>query len=313
MSMPANQKRFSMPTPPDLEAEWDNIITLPIGSSRRITHNYQESGEPCSVNKDACMICTHYSEYVYYYCFRCKMQGKVYKKDRSPIEVLRDMKKPDREPIYSAHGRDMSLPKDCVDMEEGPKEAQAFLAKYGFNTEMYIDYGIFFSHNYDRIIFPVYRGYFSGLFTGLQMVGWTGRCYHPYDKETRQQMSRPKYLTKKDLRENRIYWNYLNPDSKVLVIVEDVISAIKIAEAEDLNVSVMALLNTKLGDDIIPWLRTLDLYLWLDNDAEFDSLKTVNRLTSLGYNAHSITTKNDPKMYSSKDMLKVIKRAYHAT
>lgn len=85
-----------------------------------------------------------------------------------------------------------------------------------------------------------------------------------------------------------------------IVLVEDCLSAIKIARQSDS----MALLTSTLAMSKINRLAGLyDTFLvWLDSDMYHNAQKIARRFKLLGKEAHAIYTEKDPKCYSDKEI-----------
>jgi hypothetical protein len=88
----------------------------------------------------------------------------------------------------------------------------------------------------------------------------------------------------------------LNNIYKYIILVEDIISAIKVNNHYKCHV--VALLNSTLNNSLIEELelRKYDTtYIWLDPDAHLKSIQGALRWQSMGVNAKCLRTKGDPK------------------
>jgi hypothetical protein len=133
-----------------------------------------------------------------------------------------------------------------------------------------------------------------------------GRCPYNYTKEERVKYNRPKWKAVKDQdMKDRVYFYTDLHDSAVLVLVEDVASAIRVRAAT--GYTSVALLSTSLGDLDLKIPDDTKVLVWLDSDACSKSIKIVNRLKQLGIEASSIFTGYDPKSYSDEDIKSMIK------
>ncbi|MCA2570669.1 hypothetical protein [Microcystis sp. M42BS1] len=90
----------------------------------------------------------------------------------------------------------------------------------------------------------------------------------------------------------------VNKHSDVVVLVEDAISAIKVARS---GYAAMPLFGSKLGD--YGGLRSVTI-VWLDPDKTKEAFNLVDSLRSLGYTADVIPEfKQDPKDYSDSEIM----------
>jgi hypothetical protein len=140
--------------------------------------------------------------------------------------------------------------------------------------------------------------------------GWVGREVKYEDKKEREAAGCAKYINRKPEGSDRMYFvaGTEDLDKHFLVLVEDVLSAIKIHESTGL--SAMALLTTSFDDDLMNRLRPFRVYLWLDGNMLAHSVKTVSRMRSLGIVAHHIHTPKDPKEYSHEEIFTQLESAY---
>lgn len=89
-----------------------------------------------------------------------------------------------------------------------------------------------------------------------------------------------------------------------LVIVEDPVSAIKIARISDS----MPLLGSNLPVSKLNALKGLysSLILWLDHDKGINAYKIAEKARLIGFNIRVILTKEDPKCYSTQEIKKLL-------
>ena len=292
----------------------ERLERLTIGDSIRVIHKFKQDGSICSLNKDACMMISKYTYFYYYYCYRCGEQGKVHL-NKSPKQIIQEQKQKQKEEEKEMyHNQEFTLPTDCVlidNQNDVPKPATLFLDKFRISNKEITDNAICYSAMYDRIIFPIYEHWLTTRSVGTQLVGWTGRCYHPMDKETRIQYKRPKYLTKKSMNTDRVFFTKFNKESRDIVIVEDCISALRIFRATAKNT--MALLTTSFPNNIYNLLRTYEnVIVWLDQDATKTAFKHTHRLNTLGIKTYLISTYNDPKMFGDSDLKRLINKRLKA-
>ena len=225
------------------------------------------------------------------YCHHCGLSG--YYKDRV-TNIHRVMKRPLEE---SQSAKNLLLPKDVInDATQWPIDARGWLLKYGITDKEIKDYGIVHSPSLDRLLFPIYM---DGNY-----VGWQGRSFAK-DGDV------PKYLTTVDADNPSgncgVYKHGL--DSSTAVLVEDIISAIKVSRTAD----AIALLGSHPTPEVINWIanRYKNIYIWLDNDKP-EVIKQQNKLSSLlkvlvSGRVEIILTKKDPKDHSDNEIKGLIK------
>jgi Zn ribbon nucleic-acid-binding protein len=89
----------------------------------------------------------------------------------------------------------------------------------------------------------------------------------------------------------------------ILICVEDVISAIKIAKANK-NVTVTPLLGSIISLELTETIlkRFKKIYLWLDRDKAIEAVKQARNIKQKGIDSDVIITPNDPKDYSTGEI-----------
>jgi hypothetical protein len=196
------------------------------------------------------------------------------------------------------------------DDDKVPDHAHAWLYQYELNDADIFTYNIGYSHKLERVIIPVYEN--------NKLIAWQGRdIYYRRNKELFKKgiLKKPplKYYTEynpyssvynNNINNTKLYYNIYNKNSNNLIIVEDILSAIKVFNKFKYNVK--ALLNSTLTDNSI---QTLNLhkydttYLWIDYDMRIKSLKYSRKVQSLGHKCKSIRTILDPKAVPYKEMI----------
>jgi hypothetical protein len=168
---------------------------------------------------------------------------------------------------------------------------KVWLNKYGITEHEVLTYGICYDLEEDSIIFPTFDA--DGL------AGFQERCLRPgYDG--------PKYLS-----------YFLRPavqrcattyaDMAGLVLVEDFVSAIKVGrimQAIPLRTTNLSSIQKRAILD----LGVKDFFIWLDDDnmiVKRHQLNLKRELDKIGY-AVIIKTGNDPKYYSTSDIICII-------
>lgn len=175
-----------------------------------------------------------------------------------------------------------------------PRDAKRWVAQYGIlDTEMQ-KYKIGYHEKSNRVILPVFAS--SGAMT---RVG--------YRKVTKGRKNR--YIEKVALnRSITTHFKIRDPlrVAKGLVLVEDMLSAIKVGREYD----VLCLHGSFVSKYLHPYLDLYDiLYIWLDEDKYSTGVKQAKELSSLGHMVRVIKTKEDPKCHSQNDIRKIIEKS----
>lgn len=178
--------------------------------------------------------------------------------------------------------RRVTLPYDVS--TELPQRARDFLGKYHVTDRDIKHNHLMWSEHWQRLIFP----YFNE--TGL--LAWQGRYLGTENKS--------KWFSQGNLHEFvHIVGNY---QQNTIVLTEDVISAIRVAELTSLCASPLfgSHISTK------HMLRLIKFYgrivVWLDKDKQVDAIKYSNQLQLLGVNSSVVITDKDPKDYTTEEI-----------
>jgi hypothetical protein len=274
-----------------------------------VRHMQKRNGEVCSEGKEPAMKIYRKDDGWYFHCFRCGHQGFVADDSESPEELKRRWKK------LTAHKsreslEQITLPDDFQPMVDAmdttiPQEAWHWFWKYQIKTESLHKYGIGWSDSYQRVIVPCRK-------TAIlqpseeycyELLGWSGREVYCKTKEERKEKRVLKYLTKKSSHVKHLFFHAVgaNIDQKRIVLVEDIISAMKIAELT--GISAIALLTTYIPPKLMVSLRDYHITIWLDGDMLAKSVNYVTMYESRGFNVGRITTELDPKEYDYTELM----------
>ena len=281
---------------PDELRDFD-IDSLSVGEGLRLHHSECSEG-----HYDKTLSITRHPEGLMYHCYRCGVKGFI-STSLDPYSAARYLKR--RQMKQKAQDPDIvELPWDFVPMVQKPNrippKAYAWLYQYELDDADLCDYNIGFSNKLQRVIMPIYRGY--------NLIGWIGRDIH-YKKGYKGQKYHNEFQGG-----GRVYFvadsdNTIvdaSSDSKSLVFVEDILSAIKCRKATG-HVAI-ALLNTSVGDSTIRHLMEGHInYLWLDDDARIKALRQVFKYKQQGINITSVRTHVDPKQVSLQEIPGYIK------
>jgi len=166
-----------------------------------------------------------------------------------------------------------------------PERALEWLHKYSLTDHDIRLNNILWSEDYQRIIFPI--------IINDTLEGWIGRAV--------DSNIIPKVYTRGKLHET----NYIlgNLSSKKIVLVEDIISAIKVAGTYEYSVS--PLFGSHISTRKLLTLRRYydNITIWLDKDKEKESVKFAQKARDFGIKARSVITDKDPKEYSDSEIL----------
>jgi DNA primase len=94
-----------------------------------------------------------------------------------------------------------------------------------------------------------------------------------------------------------------------IILVEDVLSAIKIARLRYQGYCSSPLLGSSLSEKSRDILRKnfKNIYIWLDRDKANQAIDIRNNLKSFGINSKVIITKLDPKEYNKEEITNWLK------
>lgn len=172
--------------------------------------------------------------------------------------------------------RELQLPSDVTD--ELPQCATRFLGQYALTENDTRRHTILWSEYNQRLIFP----YFDD--TGL--LAWQGRYLGTEE-------GKAKWFSQGDLQD--VVHLVGNRNSRICVVTEDIVSAIKVAHYS--KVCVNPLFGSHISVKRILQLRLLfdTLVIWLDDDVKTKVVKFASTAQSLGLNTKVVLTSEDPK------------------
>jgi len=151
------------------------------------------------------------------YCFNCGGHSVVPHGTRSYIRTIKELLADQKELETKGLG-DTVMPGGLVsDPRHWPVKAQAWVGQYITTTEA-IDNEITYSHDWQRVILPVYE---DG-----KLIFWQARAVHPGQS--------PKYISVKGVPKPMAWKHSSNKKWQgCIVIVEDILSAIKVSRVVD--------------------------------------------------------------------------------
>lgn len=181
----------------------------------------------------------------------------------------------------------MSLPEDIAPYI--PSVADSWLKQYELTQTELIVNRVVWSEAKQYLIFP----YFDDK---NFLYGWQGRYFGNNSKH-------PKWIGHGNFKQvDPIYGN----NTKTIVLVEDIISCIKVARVSCccplfgsfINPSRICTLNNKLNPE--------QFFIWLDKDKMKESYIYNNTLNKLGISSSIISTQEDPKKYSTEQIKELL-------
>jgi hypothetical protein len=292
-----------------LKSEWE------LGQTKRVTHLERADGTNCSRGKGPALSIIRKVDGWWFLCFRCGFSGFVGDTHKTPAEIEAVLESLKQKKEFESMDC-ITLPADFQQLQEDPAThdpgvnipytAYNWFWECNINENVYNKYNVGWSDVYNRVIVPIYEYANSGDELARKLIGWIGRDVRKMTKTERNAGGHAKYLTRKSSEYKRIYF-HAPWKSNIYVIVEDVLSAMKISNAA--NVNAIALLNTYVPKDLCLKLRKHKIILWLDGDQLENMFKQVGALSSIGIRVCHIHTAKDPKRYNGIVIRSKIKEA----
>jgi len=220
-----------------------------------------------------------------WWCYRCEHGGKIYDIGCGPADTLARLKHM-RELVDTRYQRECKLPDDVSSII--PDDFRNWIYSYELDDFTMTEYGMVYSDEWQRLIIPVY---ISGIYGKVEAVGkmiaWTGRSRKSLTEDDKK-----KWHLVREYGIKYVYGALLQPDTKILVLVEDMISAIKLHTA---GYNVVCLLTTYVPNELYLGLKGYDVRIWLDPDAVGKSLKEVSKFSAVGIRTRHLAYHRDPK------------------
>jgi len=185
--------------------------------------------------------------------------------------------------------KDVRLPSD-TSLSIIPSAGLAWLYQYGITDEEIKQFNICYSERYKRLILPVYNK--NGL------IYWQGRNLGKVSKEN------PKYLNIRQSGAKNVYfkaYRHNHIQSDILVIVEDILSAIKVGR----HFNSLALLGSYFPLDILKEFSDYaKIIIYLDSDKWKESIKAAKRFNQLTGKQFIVKYhEKDPKELSDEELI----------
>lgn len=255
----------------------------PFGVPQRFRH------PGCTpLHKDAGLVVTRYSDGWVWFCHRCRKGGRKRLNSLAPSRLLSFLQAAS---LVDKINAEVQLPRDYS--TEIPPAGLAWLYQYDITEAEILKYDIGYSPASHRVIFPVYN---NG-----KLVFWIGRLVGQQPTN-----ENPKYfspISKKD-----IYFT-VDRTGPTVAIVEDIISAIKVARVCAVVAVIAAYVPDQLVFSLLKNYQTVAL--WLDYDKTQKMFGVVMRQQMLGHDIFMVPTCRDPKCFSDKEIKQLILRGAH--
>lgn len=218
------------------------------------------------------------------FCHNCGWKNFVRGDKWTPSVALKElqrvMSKKDPTTFFE---KKIRLPYDFT--LELPLKASLWLQKYSITLDEIKQFRFGWSPKKRRLILPVFQD--------NQLIYYQGRTFEKITKDN------PKYLNIRQSGAKNVYFRRNYSDSNTIVVVEDILSAIKVGR----YVNSLALLGSYLPPSIIPILREHNVVFWLDDDKYESAFKFMTKVATRGIKSTIIRTKLDPKEVSDGEML----------
>lgn len=256
---------------------------LRVGQSVRENH----SNSFCSGSSKS-LIISRENNGILVHCFRCGESGYVRDSSFQSGKVRTGDANQNNDELNSSVPS-LETPRDTTfRVSEFSGEGIQWLESFELDKYSIQEYYIGYSPKEDRLVFPLYNKEGLSLFQTRKLS----------NKDIR-----PKWITKVN-KSNPLYSYFKgNGDKDKVLLVEDIVSAIKLTT----YINTYPILSTNLSTNKLLYLNTIfnNFYIWLDNDnviVNKEARKLGNKLKLLGKEVTLITIKKDPKRVSYNDL-----------
>lgn len=164
------------------------------------------------------------------------------------------------------------------------KEGMIWLSKYEITQEEITEFNIGYSPRLNRLILPVYQD--------NKLIYWQGRNLGKVTKDN------PKYLNIRNSGAKNVFFQRSIPNSNMCVIVEDILSAIKVGRVCNSLALLGSYFPKEIYQSIIPQYDKI--LIWLDADKYHTAFKAGQYISTFCNKAVKIIrTDKDPKEYTN--------------
>ena len=256
-----------------------NKSWLEIAKELPLGHKTRSQCHECGTT-DKSLIVNHSHKAYNAYCFRCGSQPFEMKGEMS-LEELKQMK----ELNHAAHTSKLklALPEDFS--HDIPLEGRLWLYSGGITESTWKEFGIGYSESLRRVILPVYND--------KKALVWY-QCRAVFKGQS------PKYIQPSDGRDTVIFKCGNSISNKQCVIVEDILSAIRVGK----HTVAASILGTKITTSQAQALSQFDTVVtWLDSDkAGVKGAQAIRKTLQLVTRVTNVVTKKDPKCLSDEQI-----------
>jgi len=226
-----------------------------------------------------------------WHCHNCGASGFIPRGNLTPTELVKYINSLSVIPTQSGEQLEIKLPYDFS--EDMPKTALQWFYKYGIFKEDIAKFHFGFSSKYNRIILPI--------FEGETLVYYQSRSLDTPSKIN------PKYINVRQVNAKNVYFkNFSHSENKDLVVVEDILSAIKVGKVTN----TVSLLGSYIPKSFYKLCEDFDtIFLWLDRDKLKSSIMYSKQLRLLtGKRVAVILREKDPKEYTEEEITLILTR-----
>ena len=254
---------------------YEQAENLPVG------HKARTNCEQCGNNNNSVTI-NHYFDKFTYYCYACG-HVEVRSKGRLTLAELTRLKELNEQAAQYTDDT-ISLPVDFTD--DIPLAGRLWLYSGGISPTVWKQYGIGFSPSLGRVVLPVYDN--------------TGRLQWYQCRAVNKGQS-PKYIQPSADKSSVVFESHTETnDSKSIIIVEDILSAIRVGKHH----KSASILGTKVSvKHINHFAKYSKVVTWLDSDgAGQKGAYSVRKSLSLITEVSNIVTELDPKKLTDEQI-----------
>jgi hypothetical protein len=182
----------------------------------------------------------------------------------------------------------LTIPYDCTDRI--PDVGREFLARYSIGEYDLALNNILWSEKYQRLVFPI-------IVEG-ELLAWQGRYLGTEPKKA-------KWFTQGEI--DKITYILGNPYMEDLILVEDILSAIKISTTGIHRA--MPIFGSHISAKRLLTIKRfcgMEITIWLDRDKAKEAVGFAYLARNLGLKARTVITEKDPKEYSKQEIIEIL-------
>lgn len=268
---------------------------LPFAPEKRGSVRVNHNSSDCSGGRDSMTITRYEDGGLFAYCFRCG--GRGYHNPTRHFKSATTLASGGSSSSAIPSGKRSSPPGDSTgEWGRFPRVAREWLMAGGVSAVISDAQGFLWSEEKEKLWIPVRQ--YSKITTGSKLVGWIERGFNPKS-----------YLTRTDNKEE--FYGYYLTDNVInngkIVIVEDVISALKCSQVVDS----IAITGVHPKESVIAAILKngyKQAYIFLDADNPTVRMKAREIPKRLPFVASRvIETGRDPKHHSIQEIEELIK------